>query len=228
MRHLHHRPSGPADMPLRIILARIMAIILLLPAGIVCVGFPFARFALPGGWGIIDDTRAAFGAGTDGGKLKAYHVDCVRERSGSSSSRGIGFTECGCVIDLGEAPEPAPADPYAGLTHEHSMAKWNDALAEHTRSINAALESVAAQSRARANVSNRIERKLASNHSGDLPPLRILSAPRQPRPVGLVWGWGELAWRWTSWLLISLLFFAFGGAALFAVYVAWFRKPPAR
>jgi hypothetical protein len=225
-------------MPLRILFARIVSLLLLLPAGLLCVGFPFARFALPGGWGIVDDTRAAFGAGTDGGKLKANYVDCVRERSGSNSSRGIGFTEYGCVIDLAEEqekpPQPAPAqpatgdgkggDPYAGLTDEEATARWNAAMAEHTRSINAGIEAMAAQRRARSDVSNRIERKLASNKSGDLPAVRILSAPGEPRRVGLFWGWGELAWRWASWLLISLLFFAFGGAALFAVYIAWKRR----
>ena len=213
-------------MPLRMLFARVVGLLLLLPAGLLCVGVPFYLLTLPGGWGIIDDTRAAFGAGTDAGKLKASYVDCVRERSGSSSSRGIGFTQYGCVIDLSEAPEtpPPPATdqrkPRAGRT-------WEEAMAEHNRQIAAALESVSAQSRVRSDISNRIERTLATNHSGQLPAVRILSAPGEPRRVGLVWGFGELAWRWANWLVISLLFFAFGGACLFAVYLAWTRKPPA-
>ena len=212
-------------MPFRIPFARVVGLLLLLPAGLVCVGVPFYLLTLPGGWGIIDDTRAAFGAGIDAGRLKASYVDCVRERAGSSSSRGIGFTQYGCVIDLSEEPEtPPPATdqrkPRAGRT-------WEEAMAEHNRQIAAALESVSAQSRARSDVSNRIERTLATNRSGQLPAVRILSAPGEPRRVGLVWGFGELAWRWANWLVISLLFFAFGGACLFAVYLAWTRKPPA-
>ncbi|MGF7171494.1 hypothetical protein FHS91_003194 [Sphingobium xanthum] len=207
-------------MPLRILLARIVALILLLPAGLLCVSFPFARFALPGGGDIIADTRAAFGAGTDGGKLKAYHVDCVRERSGSNSSRGIGITEYGCVIDLAEEqekPPPPPEKPKANRTFE-------EAMADHNSSIAAALESVSAHSRRMAG-SNRIERQLATNRTGHLPAVRILSAPgEQPRRIGLVWGFGELAWRWGQWLVTSLLFFGFGGGCLFAVYIAWKRR----
>lgn len=218
-------------MPLRQRIARVIALFLL-PAGLLCVGVPFWMFTLPGRSEIIDDTRAAFGAGTDAGKLKASYVDCVRERSGSSSSRGVGITEYDCVIDLSDVPEPAPVptadrggkvdaeggDPYAGLTYEEAMAK-------HTRSVNAAVEALAAQRRARGDASNRLTRKLATNRSGELPAVRILSAPGESRRIGLVWGFGELAWRWIQWLVISLLFFGFGGGCLLAVWVAWTRRP---
>lgn len=227
-------------MPLRIRIARVVALLLLLPAGLLCVAVPFYMITLPGRWEIIDDTRAAFGAGVEGGKKVSY-VDCTRQRSGSnsSSSRSIGMTEYACVIDLSEAPDPAPVptgdragetgdkrgDPYAGLTYEESMAKWNAAMAEHTRSIAAGMEAVAAQSRARAGQpSNRLERKLAIDRSGRLPAVRILSAPGEPRRVGLVWGFGELAWRWANFLVINLILFAFGGFCLFAVWVAWKRR----
>lgn len=225
-------------MPLRIRIARVVALLLLLPAGLLCVAVPFYMITLPGRWEIIDDTRAAFGAGVEGSK-KASYVDCTRQRSGSNSSRGIGMTEYACVIDLSEAPGPAPVptgdpavkpdakggDPYAGLTYEESMAKWNAANAEHTRGIAAGMEAVAAQSRARANQpSNRLERKLAIDRSGRLPAVRILSAPGEPRRVGLVWGFGELAWRWLNFLVINLILFAFGGFCLFAVWVAWKRR----
>lgn len=96
------QPSG-----IRLVFARV-ALLLLLPAGLICVGVPFYMLTLPDRWGIVDDTRAAFGAGSHGGRLKAAYVGCTRERSGSNSSRGIGITEYGCVIDLSEEPEPAP------------------------------------------------------------------------------------------------------------------------
>jgi hypothetical protein len=224
-------------MPLRLRIARIAALLLLLPAGLVCVGFPFYRLALPHGWGIVDDTRAAFGAGIHGGGLEAATVDCTRERSGSNSSRGIGMTEYACVIDLAEtqpaaaAPPSAPAqpggaggDPYAGLGYEEAMAKWKADTAEQLRREAAELDATIARSHARSDVSNRIERRLATDRSGELPAVRILSAEGEPRRVGLVWGRGELAWRWTSWLVSSLLIFAFGGFCLYAVRVAWRRR----
>ena len=204
-------------MSLRIRIARIVALCLLLPAGLVCIGFPFYRFTLPGGWAIVDDTWAALGAGTDAGRLKAASVDCVPERSGSNSSRGIGLTEYACVIDLSEAqPAVAPADdPWAGRSYEEGMA-------EHSRRLTAQMEALAERSRSR--VSNRIERRPATDLSGALPAVRILSAPGEPRRVGLVWGFGELGWRWTSWLVSSLIFFAFGAACLFAVRLSWKRR----
>lgn len=204
-------------LPLRIRIARIVALVLLLPAGLICVGFPFYQFALPGGWDMIDDTRAALGAGTDAGPLKAAHVDCVAERSGSSSSRGIGLTEYACVIDLSEAPaDAAPAgDPWAGRSYEEGMAEYH-------RRLDAQLDALA--ERSRSGVSNRIERKLATDRSDEFPAVRILSAADEPRRVGLVWGFGELAGRWASWLVVSLIFFAFGGACLFAVRLSWKRR----
>jgi hypothetical protein len=204
-------------LPLRIRIARLVALLLLLPAGLICLGFPFYRLALPGGWEIIDDTRAALGAGTDAGGLKAAAVDCVPERSGSRSSRGIGLTEYACVIDLSEAPAPGARadDPWAGRS-------WEEGMAEYNRRLAAQMEALAERSRSR--VSNRIERRLATDRSDALPAVRILSAPGEPRRVGLVWGFGELAWRWASWVVGSLVLFAFGAGCLFAVRLSWKRR----
>lgn len=223
-----------------------MASLLLLPAGLICIGTPFYMLTLPDRAGMFDDTRAAFGARTDGGRLKAAYVDCVRERSGSSSSRGIGITEYACVIDLSEAPEPAPApantasassetdaekgyDDFVG--YEEKMAEFNRRTAEinrrqaeEDRRYAADLDAYIAQSKARSDTSNRIERTLATDRSGQLPAVRILSAKDEPRRVGLYWGAGEIAFRWAHLLLISLLFFGFGGACLFAVWLAWRRR----
>ena len=204
-------------MELRQRIARLVAQLLLLPAGLICVGFPFYMLTLPGRWEIIDDTRAAFGAGADGGKLKAANVDCVRERSGSNSSRGIGMTEYACVIDLSKANDSATLtdDPWVGRS-------WEEGMAESNRRLNAQMEALSEESRAPQ--SNRIERKLATDRSGQLPAVRILSAQGEPRRVGLVWGFGELAWRWAKWLINSLILFAFGAGCLFAVWVAWKRR----
>jgi hypothetical protein len=188
----------------------------LLPVGLICVGFPFYAFTLPGGWDIVDDTRAAFGAGTETGRLKAAAVDCVSERVGSISSRGIGLTFYACVIDLSETRSVPTDDPFAGRSREEGMAEYNRRMA-------AQMEALLERSRARQ--SNRIERQLATDRSGELPAVRILSADGEPRRIGLVWGFGELAWRWAGWLVGNLLVFLFGAAALFAVKMAWKRRP---
>lgn len=233
-------------------IVRAVAPFFLLPLGLFCVVVPFWMLTLPGRGEIIDDSRAAFGAGSDAAPLRASYVDCVRERSGSNSGRGIGMTEYGCVIDLTtepeRKPEPAPTpaapptatagqaggDPYAGMSYEESeaaykakMEQWNAAEAERLRQYKQGFEEFAAQSRARATApSNRLERQLASNRSGQLPVVRILSAAGEPRRIGLVWGWGEIAWRWAGWLAISLIFFLLGGGALLGVWLAWRRPPP--
>lgn len=201
----------------RLVILRAVALLLLLPAGMICVGFPFYMFTLPGGWAIIDDTRAAFGAGTDAGALQASYVDCTRQRSGSNSSRGIGMTEYDCVIDLSEAKPVAPPS----ISASKGAPSFEEAMAEHNRSVAAALDSVIAQAKARSGESNRLERKLATNRSGQLPAVRVLSGKAEPRRIGLVWGFGELAWRWASWLVVNLLLFGFGAACLFAVKLAW-------
>lgn len=233
-------------MPLRIRFARIVAL-LLLPFGLICLGTPLYMMMQPDRRAILGDTRAALGGGRDAGMLRAAYVDCTGSRSGSSSGRGIGMTEYGCVIDLTDAPVAAPppasappasppaaepaADPYAGLGYEEAMAKWEKAnaeqnrrLAEHSRQINAGIEALAQQRRARAHPSNRIERKLALDMSGDLPVVRILSAEGEPRRVGLVWGAGELVWRWVQWLVILLIFWGFGAALLLPAKLAFWPK----
>lgn len=221
-----------------------VASLLLLPAGLVCVGVPFYMLTLPDRWGMIDDTQATLGAGLDGGRLRASYVDCTRERSGSNSTRGIAITEYGCVIDLSEAPEPTPVPPvapkakdkggdrYAGLSYDESMkaydaemARWQAATAEQDRRNRAALDAALAQAKARSESSNRIERTLASDYSGKLPAVRILSAKGEPRRVGLVWGAGEIGFRWLHWLLISAVLFGFGAFCLFAVRLAWKPRP---
>ncbi len=228
--------------PGRLLFARIVSP-LLVPFGLICLGVPFYMLSQPERWGIIDDTRAAFGAGRDAGLLKAAYVDCTRSRSGSSSSRGTGLTEYSCVIDLAEekpaveaAPAPAPkaepeGDPYAGLSYEEQMEKhaalmeeWNKASAEQTRQINAGIDALAEQRRAREDTSNRIERKLALNYSGEIPAVRLLSAEGEPRRVGLFWGWGELVSRWGQLLVLCLLFFGLGFACLLPFKLTWFPK----
>ena len=95
-------------------------------------------------------------------------------------------------------------------------------MAEYDRRTAAQMKDIL--ERSRSGQSNRIERVLATDRSDELPTVRLLSAPGEPRRIGLVWGAGELAWRWTKWLVSSLILFAFGGGCLLAVWLAWKRR----
>lgn len=95
-------------------------------------------------------------------------------------------------------------------------------MEEYDRRMAAQMKALVERSLARR--SNRIERQLATDRGGELPAVRILSTNGEPRRVGLVWGFGELAWRWASWLVGNLPVFVFGAAALFAVKMAWKRR----
>ena len=118
---------------------------MLLPAGLVCVGFPFYLFTLPGGWAIIDDTRAAFGAGTDAGALQASYVDCTRQRSGSNSSRGTGMTKYDWLIACGGEDKLAPTG-----SGSKDAARFEMVMGEHIGSVDAALDAFIEQLKARS------------------------------------------------------------------------------
>jgi hypothetical protein len=186
---------------------RLLAL-LLLPAGLICIAFPIAQLALNDKAGLIDDTRAWFGAGTAQGLPTVSEVSCLQQRYGSSSQRGIGLSEWQCVIDLAVAQAPAEDDPFAGRSHEDGMEEYN-------RRLRIQLKGLLTKGTA-----SRIERVLPSNPTGDLPVLRQLSGENEPPRFGLVWGGGELLWRWLTWLLVSALFLGFGAACLFAAWKA--------
>jgi hypothetical protein len=63
---------------------RVISLLFLLPAGILCLLFPFAEM-WPGSSALLDDTRGFFGAGTDEGVPIVHQVTCTEEsyRGGS-------------------------------------------------------------------------------------------------------------------------------------------------
>ncbi len=188
-------------------LRRILAV-LLLPVGLVCLAFPAAQLVLKDEAGLIDDTRAWFGAGTAEGVPTVSQVSCLSQRYGSSSQRGIGLSEWQCVLDLAAAAKPAEDDPFAGRSYDEGMKEYN-------RRLMAQLDGL----RRGASLPSRLERVLPSDRSGDLPVLRRLSAEGEPPRFGAVWGGGEILWRWLAWLLVSSVFLAFGAACLFAAWM---------
>lgn len=175
---------------------------LALPAGLFLLAFPFYQLAvMPGGWAIVDDTRAALGAGVPS-TLKAEHVDCVMERSGG---RRGSITEYACVIDIAGPVPPAPAEPPK-RTGGSRYTGYQDPLLAALRNPRPGA---------------RLERRLPTDHTGELPMVRELS--EEPRRYALVWGAGEITGRWLYWLFTRGLALAFGAVCLFAVWVTWRR-----
>lgn len=184
--------------------------LLLVPAGLACLAFPVARLFLPESAGMIDDTHAWLGAGTAEGVPAVSQVSCIRQSFGSSSGRGVGLSQWSCTIDLDTAEQRPAGNPFAGMSYE-------EAMRENVRQIAALSELL----RPENIISGRIERVLATDHTGQPPAVRRLSAEGQPPRFGLVWSGWEIAGRWLLWLVVSGLFIAFGLACLYAARRAW-------
>lgn len=188
--------------------------LIVIPIALVLLALPLLLLRGSGG-ALIDDTRAWFGAGTAEGVPTVTSVDCVGSRTGSNyrSTRSIGMTDWGCVIDVA-APEPAPRDdPFKTLPYDQAMVEWQRrTMAELKRATDP------------ANALGRIERNLPTNRTGTTPTLRRLSPDGEPARFGVVWGGGELAWRWARLLLFAALFWGLGLASLYMARRIWRRE----
>jgi hypothetical protein len=78
--------------PVRRFVLRVIAIFLM-PIGIALVAFPFADLVFIRSAGLIEDTRAYFGAGTPDGMPAVTGIYCVPEHYGTSR-RGMTIWEC--------------------------------------------------------------------------------------------------------------------------------------
>ncbi len=185
-------------------------VFVIVPIALLCLAFPFALVSLEGNSGLIDDTRAFFGAGTAQGVPAVTDVSCLNRRYGSNSSRGIGASDWSCTLYLALPKQPPEKDPWAGLSYE-------EAMRENDRRIAALGESLRSAER----WPSRIERVTASDRTGDLPALRRVSAPGEPPRFGVVWSGWELASRWLFRALISGLFIAIGLFCLIAARRIW-------
>jgi hypothetical protein len=188
-------------------------VFLIVPIALLCLAFPLVLLSLQGDSGLIDDSRAWFGAGTAEGVPAVTDVSCLKRRYGSNSSRGIGASDWSCTLYLASPQRPPEKDPWAGMTYE-------EAMRENDRRIAALGELLRSGER----WPSKIERVVTSDRSGDLPALRRISAPGEPPRFGVVWSGWELAGRWLYSALISALFFAIGLACLYAARRIWRRS----
>lgn len=195
-------------------LGRVRALVVI-PIALVLLALPPVMFRNSGG-ALIDDTRAYFGAGTEVGVPVVTSVHCVGSRTGSNSSRGIGMTDYGCVIDVAATATATPAsadDPFKTLPYDQAMAEWSRrSLAEIKRVTDP------------ANRLNRIERSLPTDRTGTTPTLRRLTPDGHTPRFGVVWGAGELALRWVKLLLLTCLFWGIGLGSLYLARRIWRRK----
>ena len=193
-------------------LARLL-LVLVVPFGVACFAGPFLMLFGQDGGGMIDDTRAYFGAGTSDGVPVVSEVRCLQQRYGSNSSRGFGGSDWGCTLYLAPAVEAPRDDPFATLPYDEAMAEYNRRL----------LATMAAL-RDGETMSGKIERVLATNRNGDLPRLRRLSGEGEPARFGAVWSGWEIAGRWLKWLLFSSLLVGFGIFCLLGARAIWRRS----
>ncbi len=188
-------------------------VVLIVPIALVCLLFPAAQLFLQDDSGMIDDTRAWFGAGTAEGVPEVSEVSCLKRRYGSTSNRRVGFSEWSCRLNLAAKEERPEQNPWAGMTYE-------EAMQENNRRIAALSELL----RPDARIPSTIERVLATNRSGQLPTLRRLSAESEPAKFGVVWSGTEIASRWLQWAFLSAIFIAIGIGCLYAARTIWRRN----
>jgi hypothetical protein len=167
-------------------------------------------------------------------------------------TRGRRITLFALSILLAVGAVPALAFPVAQLFWSGGMALWPDtraawgagteAGAPRVTSVSCISQRYGTQGRTAAGGSTRHEcrlslawpegvsgqprslsRELPTDRSGQIPRLRLLSAPGEAAALGVVWDGAELRGRWLAWALESLIFWGFGAAC---AIVAWlgFRR----
>jgi hypothetical protein len=193
--------------PLKRALGRVLVFVLV-PLALVLVAVPFVHLARSDDWGIIDDTRAYFGAGTAEGAPKVTQVTCIKQSYGTSRR---GHAEWACTLYLAYAQEePAPID---------WKKDYDAAFAQWVEQTNARMKALLTDPHA----PGKLERILAFDRSGDLPTLRRLSTKGEPPRFGAVWSGRELAVRWFFCLLLFAIFLTLGVLCLLAARVLWRR-----
>lgn len=179
------------------------------------------------GPGLVDDTRAFFGAGVTEGVPGVGQVHCFSQRygtSGGTSRTRIGATEYQCDLTLGAAGGDGMSPALREANEAMKAAKTADEYKQAERRWYAIRDAERAKA---VREPLRIERTTAQDVSQrPLPKLHRLSAEGEPLRYGVVWDGGELTWRWLAWLRDLALFWIFGAACLYAARVGW-RKAAA-
>jgi hypothetical protein len=194
---------------------------LLVGFGLLCVAFPLVQLSsLEPGAHLVDDTRAAFGAGTTDGVPVVDGVRCTREEYGSTGRRGFHSVEYDCEFGL-SLPDAAPRpDPY---TPDMTPAEQQAAYQREMDAYFARLKEIT-RPRGPLDPPSSVQRSLPrSAQDRPLPTLRRLSGEGEPPRYGLVFPDGGLARRWVHWGGQALVFWAFAFGCFLATRVMWGR-----
>ena len=199
---------------MRRLMFRSVAIFLAI-VGLISLLFPLIALVNPGG-SMLLDTHAYLGAGTAGSVPSVSAVNCWPQEFGTSiRNRRARLWDCKLTLGPGSsvAPTAMPIDPHEGKTGAQASAAFQRRLSS------LAIPDIRVQS-----IPSMLERKLPFDRSGQLPTLRRMSVIGEPLKYGVIWSGRELASRWFIFGCMSLLSFAFGGAAIYGARVAWHRR----
>lgn len=200
---------------------RLVARMFLLLIALFCLAVPFWLLTLNDQYGLLDDTRAWFDAGSDEGVPVVSGLTCSKDpQSFRSTDRSIETARWSCSLSLGTGKALPQDDPFAGRSHSEGME-------EHFRRVKMQMDDIRASS-----ALGGIKRRVPTDRTGERPLLRRLSGGDlaegdlakgdraeggQPR-YGVVWSFGQMLLGWGAWFLTSLLFFLIGVPLLL---VAW-------
>jgi hypothetical protein len=211
------RPSA-----LRRVTLRALAV-LMVAAGLVILAFPFLMLAsFDPGPHLLDDTRAAWGAGRTTGLTVSRHY-CSRMEFGSEGSRGRGISsiefDCTFVLDEPDAIEPVVEPDWAAMTYEEREAFRS---AEDERYHQRLLE--LERGPGPNDPPSELHRRLPDSAAGrPAPVVRQFTPDGVPPRYGLVWPDGGLGWRWFRWSWETLVFWAFAAGCFAATRALWRR-----
>jgi hypothetical protein len=191
--------------------------LLLAVFGALCVLFPLAMLgAFDPGAHLLDDTRAAYGAGRPV-EITVARVLCQQLEFGSEGSRGRGIhsIEYDCTFDLDIPSHEAPAiEPdWASMTYAE-QAEFQRVEQEKYSARLRELERGPGPNDPPRELRRRLPRSAMGR---PVPVLRQLTDDGVPPRYGLVWADGGLGRRWFRWGWETLIFWSFATACFVAI-----------
>jgi hypothetical protein len=191
--------------------------LLLLLFGLACLAYPLAMLlAFDPGAHLLDDTRAAYGAGRDTG-MRITRASCTRQEfghDGGTASESPHSIEYDCEFDLEPpAPPPEPEPDYAHMTREQQYAAWVEADKRWLQRLRAS-----ERPRGPNDPPSTLRRRLPASAAGrPLPAVRLMTRDGVPPRFALVWPDGGLGHRWFRWAWETAIFLAFAVACAMAI-----------
>jgi hypothetical protein len=186
--------------------------------GLACVAYPVAMLlAFDPGAHLLDDTRAARGAGRDAG-FRITRAACTWQEfghDGGTASETPHSIEYDCEFDL-DAPShdvPAVEPDWPNMSYEQRDA-WQRAEQEKYSARLRELERGPGPDDPPATLRRRLPDSVAGR---PLPAVRLMTPDGVPPRFALVWPDGGLGLRWFHWGWETALFLGFAFGCFFAI-----------